>query len=343
MREPPSQDTLIYSQLHALLRNQREVAVPWPEHPSGELRMYEKEIHYRRPWDVSLKKGATVPRRILILGDSHTEGYCRRREAFVSLLDAALSPTQVINCGISGWCPVDALRYYRHDLEKYQFDDVVLVCYAGNDLAEMFQPGYRQFRKKPDGGYEDFQSATPAAVPPWKIGLFGLHVLPDFALSAPERRILRGGRMWAVNPGSVDQQYEQQMFFTDNPDKMQEAEGQLTWIFSEFVRLARQRRARFSVAALPTRQMIEPEKMEDLARQARRTLKLPPESDGIGPKCHEIILRAAKAAGAPALDLKPALEAAHAAQPQVPLYWRIDFHLSAFGQKPVAGALRAFL
>ena len=84
-------------------------------------------------------------RRILVLGDSHTEGFeCRQERTYAAVLEKRLAaigqPTEVFNCGISGFGTAEELAFLESEGLKYQPDAVVVGWFA-NDLNDNVSAG----------------------------------------------------------------------------------------------------------------------------------------------------------------------------------------------------------
>jgi hypothetical protein len=340
LRPRLTEDARRYSRFFEIRRLGKPTRLPWPEYPGGEIQLDEPCVHMRRPWSVPKEKPNDVPRRTLVLGDSHIDGVCRTRENLTAVLDAETSPSQVVNCGIFGWSPIDALRYYRDELSDQQFTDVVYVFYAGNDLSDLFRPGLWQATRNPDGTIGEIKTPRPEDPPRWAKTVARWGFDPGSRVSPSQRRALLCRKMWEVNPGCVDQVFFQALYFQDNPEQVEPGIAAAVDTVTSMQSLARQRGARFVLVLLPTKQMVEPESITDLIPKARRILRLKPELVHLDERVYQGILRGATAAGITVIGLLPDLVAAHKRRPAVPMFWRTDFHLSSFGHAAVADALR---
>jgi hypothetical protein len=83
--------------------------------------------------------------RVLVLGDSHTQGYEVRQEAtFSAVLERYLARrgvrAEVLNAGVSGFSTAEELAYLENEGYKYQPDVVVLGFYA-NDFEDNLKAG----------------------------------------------------------------------------------------------------------------------------------------------------------------------------------------------------------
>jgi lysophospholipase L1-like esterase len=83
--------------------------------------------------------------RVLVLGDSHTQGFeCRQERTFSAVLERKLravgQPAEVLNCGISGFGTAEQLAFLENEGLKYHPDAVVLAWYA-NDFDDNVKSG----------------------------------------------------------------------------------------------------------------------------------------------------------------------------------------------------------
>ncbi len=83
--------------------------------------------------------------RVLVLGDSHTQGFeCRQDRTYSAVLERKLraigKPTEVFNCGVSGFGTAEQLAFLENEGLKYRPDAVVLGWFA-NDLDDNVKAG----------------------------------------------------------------------------------------------------------------------------------------------------------------------------------------------------------
>lgn len=84
-------------------------------------------------------------KRVLSLGDSHTQGYEARQEAtFSAVLARYLAhrgiSSEVLNAGVSGYSTAEALAFLENEGYKYN-PDVVLLGFYANDFADNLKAG----------------------------------------------------------------------------------------------------------------------------------------------------------------------------------------------------------
>ena len=156
-----------------------------PPNSKGILRRPE----YRVPLAINSAglRGPDVPRakpkgvtRVLLLGDSFTEGYSVAEEQSLRcLMETGLSatlaaPVQVINGGTAGWSTDQEVLFYRKTGREFAPDLVVLLFYY-NDLYrdgdlriqpwfDLDQAGGLVLRNSPVPPHQEFYRAEPFAI-----------------------------------------------------------------------------------------------------------------------------------------------------------------------------------
>ncbi len=112
------------------------------EHPEGGWTLRTNARGMREDEEVRAEKPDL---RVLVVGDSHTEGVCENDESFANVLEALLlerHPSlaiEVLNAGTGSWSfynYLGALEKYR-DLEP---DVFVVAVYGGNDFLGVLRP-----------------------------------------------------------------------------------------------------------------------------------------------------------------------------------------------------------
>ena len=97
--------------------------------------------------------------RVLVLGDSFVEAIqVPLEQTFTARLEKCLAgrasqPVEVINAGVSGYGPGEALLYFTHEGVKFQPDLVLLAIFIGNDIRNM-QHQLGSSLLEVTGGYE---------------------------------------------------------------------------------------------------------------------------------------------------------------------------------------------
>lgn len=118
-----------------LLAPDRDDELPWPEAPAGSLVLRTNNLGFREDQDTLEEKSGF---RILVVGDSHTEGVVANAQSFANVLERLLvedggEPVEVINGGVGGTGPYSFLGV----MKKYAYlqpDMVIATLYNGNDI-----------------------------------------------------------------------------------------------------------------------------------------------------------------------------------------------------------------
>jgi hypothetical protein len=136
----------------------------WPEHPKGEIVFKTNNMGFREDSETSTEKAAGVV-RVLVTGDSHTDGVVYNDESFPNRLEAILnaeagqSRFEVINGGSGYYGP---LQYYRFAKKYFSLkpDIYIVAIYMGNDILDAAALVEQQEggNKRPDGYYELLKS-----------------------------------------------------------------------------------------------------------------------------------------------------------------------------------------
>lgn len=271
----------------------------WPEHPDGRIVLKTNNLGFREDAPTAVEK-APGTRRVLVLGDSHTDGVVPNRESFANLLEARLvaakHPVEVLNAGVGHAGPAQyaaALEAYAH-LDP---DAVIIVVYMGNDLLDHADAMARQ------GGLKLVRSG-------------------DYY----DRLASAGG---VIGEG-LSQQLNQDFLFARNPAALPVVVGAVSALMTEWT--ARPSGPAVGVALLPTAFDLTPDWPGRAAAEGRLGLSA---ADRSPHRRLSTTWTAANPSGeARVVDLLAPLQRAPG-----PLFWSRDHHLSTQGHAAVADAL----
>lgn len=277
--------------------------VRWPEHPDGGFVMATNAQGLREDGPV------VVPRpqglwRVLVVGDSHTDGVVPNAASFPNLLEAALSaqgaPMELLNAGTGFYGPDQYTRTLAAwgDLEP---SAIIVTLYLGNDPLDTLRAR---------------EAAGQLAVPRPK-GYYP-------RLAAAEA---------LMGPG-IAQGLNQLALFSSSPALMDAALGFTVGALSELREGCVQRDIPLLVALLPSKLVVEPADIPQLG-EALAAAGLDPAAPSLEIRLREELKRRLVAEGIQTLDLSPWMRC-----PGAPCFWRADHHLSAAGHQAVAEALR---
>jgi len=124
--------------------------------------------------------------RVVVLGDSHTEGYTvNDDETYTVLLERLLSadrPVEVIALGVGGYSTDQELLAYLHLGRRYQ-PDLVVLQFCSNDIPYNVLENYWRGRKPRFERYGDALMLTGVPVPNMRnTGLFGSELISRWSL-----------------------------------------------------------------------------------------------------------------------------------------------------------------
>lgn len=331
--------------------------------PSGSFRFRTNDLGLRRDDDTPVRKMPGT-RRVLVLGDSHTDGYVDNGESFASLLEPRLAttvPVEVLNAGVVGYSPAQEYLWYDVRGAALDPDVVVLMLYAGNDVAELADPSKPGVdpstgRALPATGRGSGGVAGPgrfgphdrldqvrvvawarAAIrfgplaPLWRgLGLPGaVHELGDFRTETLAA-VLRTchGCFW--------QSLQQAARAERHPERTRDDVARLAAIAVTLDRRVRADGGRLVVAVLPTRAQVEPERARGEQRRVAELLGLAPASLGFEDEVVGALVSRLGDAGMTVVSLLAPLRQAATTAEQ---YYARDWHLGPAGHRTVAAAL----
>ncbi len=257
--------------------------------------------------------------RVLVAGDSHTDGVCQNFESFSNLTEAALRKLagiestqrgaafdprsiEVLNAGKGGYSFFNYLGTLERNLDL-QPDVFVVTVYGGNDFHEVLSAwhSYRNDGKRPPGAAR----------------------YPDEIRAAT-----------AISSQALNQAFYGVKYFDVYPEQMQIALDCGVEVCREIQALCRERGIRLIVLYLPPRQEVEPDNPALNIRQLLQALKLEPAALADAALLGDQLLIKLETLGIEHVDLRPAFRQAGES-----LYWNADWHINLAGQRIVAREL----
>ncbi len=131
-------DPLTYSRRKPFLNRE----VRWKEHPEGGHRVVTNSLGLREDEEISREHPW---RRILVTGDSHTDGVCSNSDSYTNRLEARLGEHyksrsfEALNAGVGGYSFYNYLGAFERYLE-FGIDTMVVGVYGGNDFYGVVGP-----------------------------------------------------------------------------------------------------------------------------------------------------------------------------------------------------------
>ena len=281
----------------------------FPEHPDGELFFVTNSSHLRMDGEVSAEKPDL---RILVTGDSHTDGVCNNDESFAGLLESSLassSPGRTVEVLNAGHGSYTFYNYYGVLLKFLPLEPDVFVVgvYGGNDFAEALFP-WHHFRGSSfvEVG-EEYDARVEAAV----------------ALDPPE------------GAAAVHQGFNQLVYFQHRHRQAELSLQAAGEVFGAVEELCAAHGVRLVVLYIPPPADVQPELFGDLFDRVADTLGLADYARVYGDTLADRLLDSLAARGVEVVDGR----AVFAGRDEL-VYWRLDHHVNLRGHALLAEALR---
>ena len=282
---PPDHTFLAHPVLYYEHAPNAEAAVLLSEHSGGSYLFRTNNLGLRRDADTSVSRDSNTY-RILVLGDSHVDGYVDNAELFTTLLEHDLSAdaapgrrVEVLNAGVGGYAPSQERDWYRLHGRQLQPDLVLAVSYVGNDLEWPYAEG-----EDPAARLEELSPLDPRRSRVGTVARWAVKVGP---LREPWRRLgLPGWQSRAGYPldtlvralrtceGCYFQSLQQASFAHHDPPKGRQALALAGEFLVELDQMVRADGSRFAVALLPSRWQVEPDLADDDRRAVATLLGL---------------------------------------------------------------------
>ncbi|HUR27506.1 MAG TPA: SGNH/GDSL hydrolase family protein [Planctomycetota bacterium] len=312
----PSRIELIDPFVGKMYKPSQSFPVEFQEHPDHHIQFVINSRSMREDDEPRAEKPAL---RVLVAGDSHTDGVCKNTESFANLTEAALriraqnesrksgktfdpSSIEVLNAGKGS----HSFYNYLGVLERYldlQPDVFVVTIYGGNDFDEALTVWhyYNNQGRRPAGAgkYEDQLQAAVA-----------------INVAAPSQAL-----------GSIK-------YFAEYPEQKAIAVQAGTEVFGHIQDLCRERGIRLIVLYLPGRPDVEPQNPDLNLRKLLRALELQPEALASTNEMGDQLIASLSKLKIEAIDLRPAFKEAKRS-----LYWNSDWHINLTGHHVVADHL----
>ena len=211
----------------------------------------------------------TTERRIVVLGDSFPMGLAvDAHETFPKQLEKRLMKTSVLNLGVAGYGPDQALGVLKRYALALAPDTVILTLYPPNDFMDLVKN--KIYRIKGDVIVENYPNPVEEILPPFRLPI---------AL-----RLIATGRYL---PQSDEARLEEILFADKDLMELQSQEDielstqLLRHVLQEFKRELYQRKIRFVVVILPSYTEIQGEQRGKAAFNTERRAREVSLSEGI--------------------------------------------------------------
>ena len=298
-------DPEVYYRRKPNLRNPRE----FDEHPGGIWTMHTNAAGFREYEELPESPDA----RVVVLGDSHTDGACDNEYSFANVLERLLNDRHagkqidVVNAGVGS----HSFYNYLGGIEKYgrELDPDLIVCavYGGNDFLGTLRPRHYFLREPLKGGGQEYISR-----------------LNRFRKVAEER---------------ADRNYGQAVFqlayLSAYPEEAALALETAEALTREMAARAEARGIGLVFVYIPPLWDVQLERYEPEPERLFEALRTDEEgalanADGLADRWLAVVAEL----GLPVIDLRPSFRAS-----EEDLYWFRDYHINLLGQRRVAEAL----
>jgi lysophospholipase L1-like esterase len=282
----------------------------WPEAASGKLPMATNHVGLRE--DGPLTAGP-YDLRVLVLGDSHTDGVVPNAESYANLLEARLRDARpaeridVVNAGTGLY----SFANYLGSLLKFlplEPQVVIVGVYGGNDFGEVLRSWHAvqgtELPSRPAGYYERMR-----LVQQLEVGL------------------CTGGE-------SLAQGFNQLIYFKHAPEQREVALQASLAYLAELENICAARGAQLLLLYIPPPGDTEPERFAAIHGPCATAAKLDPQDLTLTDRLADEFLAAAAARGTRLLDGRIVLRGQSEA-----MFWQDDQHLNGAAHARLAAAL----
>lgn len=283
--------------------------------------------------------------RVVVLGDSHTDGFVENGDSYANVLEGLLlQPADVMNCGQAVSSPYQQLWIYRALYQRFQPDLLVVGFYAGNDLLDLMLQHDRIHLERVGDRYVH---AGPTWRPdltreqsPLKAALLRHSAICRAAaqlhwLQVDQQRKDRSADYYdllvqanELYRGATWQGLNQAYYFKHHPHEWSNVSSMFEYVLTQFAESAP--RDGMIVVVIPTLRQFHPERFQ----AAERLLQLTPEDSACDDRACDLALELCRKLQIPAIDMRPIFKS-HEGE----LYWDGDQHINVDAHRLIAEAL----
>lgn len=277
----------------------------WPEHPDGKVVMACNNLGFKKDVDTQTEKPDSVY-RVIVSGDSHTDGVVNNSESFPNVLEQILNDSsnqtyEFLNAGNGYHGP----QNYWGVLRKFQSlnpDMFIATIYTGNDFLDAV-------RIQSDNGWT----------------------------TVPERPANYFDKLWKVDEtysGFTGQLLNQANFFNLYPAYVDSAVQYTMHSFREIQKICNERNMRFMVLFLPTKLEVEAELDSARIAEVQGIMGFSDDELMIHREVVSMVIEELGSEGIEYVDLMQPLDEA-----TEETYWKADYHIGTNGHRVVAETL----
>ncbi|MEM7203599.1 MAG: hypothetical protein AAF628_25265 [Planctomycetota bacterium] len=325
------------------------------EFPGGTIILQRNDQRLRRDDEVAVPKPADTL-RVLVIGDSHTDGMADNAETYPAQLQAELRAhgrpnAEALNAGVGRYSPHQCLVMLREDLLRFEPDVVIAALYVGNDLLDLLRPDDRPHLVLVDGAVEErppeFVAFAQGPLDFWRRRSLLYRFYRDRFDLLVERAWQTIGMVQSLGGSWTDgtallkklhgcgdrpllsQSLMQTAVFAKYPQAETRAMALLGYVVEQHLALARQHGYDLRFLLVPTRVQVEPQRVQDRVDRAVTALELDASAAHFDDRLHNELLHLLGEHGGRVVDPRAAMR--EAAAGTEPLYWNLDDHVNARG------------
>jgi hypothetical protein len=301
---PGREGSLVYDpQTHFRYRGGNVTQVKFPEHPQGGFTARTNSLGMREETEV-LERQPDL--RVLVTGDSHTDGVCDERDSYTNVLERALASArpgktvEALNTGVGGY----SFYNYLGVLERYlplAPDVFVVGVYGGNDFEEMLTV-HHYFQGTPRlAGLRDY----------------------GWQLTQAAKVLVCIGQAWIALK-----------YFEHNPSEIDIALQGARDVSTEIVVTCMRNGIHPIFLYIPPMHSVEYNQHRGLFEKLAEVLQLKPEDVRITDRMADSYLAYLRSIHVDVVDMRKPFTAA-----KTELYWQTDHHINLKAHELIAGAL----
>jgi lysophospholipase L1-like esterase len=331
---------------------------PFHGHPSGYLVFRTNNLGLRRDEDVSIEKPAGI-RRVLVLGDSMTDGVIYNAESYSTVLETKLnqrlgeSSYQLLNAGVAGYSPLQAYLLLKLEMYRLQPDVVILAIYTGNDIMDLGNQldDPSMIEVVQEAGYDVNDDSLLLETGWWsQIKWYTRRNLKLYPIlwqaKQGVRNLWRNDRQVSSTdkPANLEdvhgsanvmgQVMRQAVIARDDPQKAEAAFRLQEIVLQRLAQEVEALGAKLLVIVIPTKLQIEPDDDHEKSDAVAKIVGLEGDALHFDEQVGKRTIKICEDNQIPVLDLEPALRTM-----DVSLFWRQDWHLNVMGNETVATAI----
>jgi len=300
-----------------------EFTVSWQESPNGKITFKTNNLGFRENSPTFLEKECDY--RILVFGDSHTDGVVNNENSFVNVAESTLNKTEpdfveIINAGIGHQNLFQQYLQFKQSL--YLKPNVAIFAfYTGNDFIEILDKSV--FHLEFEEGTLNPHPAQQTVINFLSENSLIFRIVRKFNTSAyfKAERIKRYA-LW--------QSLAQEYYFNKNPEDFEKAVYLHKYVLTQIKKAAKKNGVQIYFIILPSKYQVERNSDLDNFKKIEEILDLSPNAE-VDEKIRINISEILITNEIPFLD--PYEEFIKQASTSRPLFWNADHHLSEEGHK----------